>query len=87
MHRRADSLLSALDAKSKAAYRSRAQAALHMLNNAAFLAAAAGGRELKAVGEAWLEAHKVRLVGRTCVHVGNGEGGSACVSGHGAGLF
>jgi hypothetical protein len=57
----ADSLLAAVDSKARATYRSRAQAALHMLNNAQFLAHAARGKELKAVAETWLDAHKVGL--------------------------
>ena len=52
-------MLGAVEAKARASYRSRAQAALHMLNNAQFLVRAAEGKELRAVGDAWLEAHKV----------------------------
>lgn len=64
----ADSLLAAVEAKAKASYRSRAQVALHMVNNAHFLVRAAEGRELRAVGDSWLEAHKVGLgLGCVCV--------------------
>lgn len=51
-----DNLLGALESKAKASYRSPALCALHMLNNAQFLAAAAASRELNPVAEAWLEA-------------------------------
>lgn len=49
-----------LDAKAKASYKHRSQAALHALNNAAHVAHALGAsRQLRAAGEAWLEQRKV----------------------------
>ncbi|GAB4824073.1 hypothetical protein N2152v2_011119 [Parachlorella kessleri] len=53
-----DSLLAAVGAKAQAAYRTKALAALHMLNNAQFLSHAAAGKELRAVAEPWLDGHK-----------------------------
>lgn len=54
-----DGLLSALDAKARATYKQRALAALHQLNNLAYLCyALEGSKELRAVGEAWLEQHQ-----------------------------
>ena len=57
----ADSLLTAVGAKAQAAYRTKALAALHMLNNAQFLSHAAAGKELRAVAEPWLDGHKVGM--------------------------
>ncbi|KAI7842350.1 hypothetical protein COHA_003990 [Chlorella ohadii] len=49
----------ALDAKARATYKQRALAALHQLNNLAYLShALESSKELRAVGEAWLEQHK-----------------------------
>jgi hypothetical protein len=56
-----DSLLAALESKSKAAFKSRALAALHQMNNwAHVLHACDTAHELKAVGEGWADRHKVR---------------------------
>ena len=50
----------ALDSRARLAYRSRAQAALHQLNNLAHvLHAVEASRELKGVGEGWAAQHKV----------------------------
>eukprot|EP00887_Chlorella_sp_A99_P004636 scaffold4.g4636.t1 len=54
-----DALLSGLETRARAAYRSPAQAALAMANNALFLCKSIeGSKELRAVGEGWWEAHK-----------------------------
>jgi hypothetical protein len=61
----------ALDSRARLAYRSRAQAALHQLNNLAHvLHAVEASRELKAVGEGWAAQHKVG--GRVGVREGEG---------------
>lgn len=53
----------ALDAKARSAYKTRALACLHVLNNTAHVLHALGAsRELKSVGEGWAERYKVRSV-------------------------
>ncbi|KAL4425956.1 hypothetical protein ABPG75_009972 [Micractinium tetrahymenae] len=57
-----DTLLAALDAKAKAAYKSRALAALHQMNNLAYIQhAMTTSRELHAVGEGWAERNKGKV--------------------------
>lgn len=55
-----DTLLSALEAKARASYKPRGLAALHGMNNVAFVAHTLGAsREFRAAGEAWLEKNQV----------------------------